>query len=151
LTLRGHGPVKEMEGHASETCFALSLLKTCESELERRGELEEVDRKRVHDALRQGLAWLQSNYSVRAVRPEAGAWCVWHYVYLLALKEAGNALGVWKIGGHDWYLEGAAHLLASQRADGSWSSPAEEPTQDTALALLYLKGALVPVETKSGK
>jgi hypothetical protein len=82
--------------------------------------------------------------------PEAGSWSVWHLYYLWSLERACTLSSIQKIGGHDWYREGAAYLLATQRPDGSWTSPADVPTTDTAFALLFLKRGLQSVETKGG-
>ncbi|MBI2899367.1 MAG: terpene cyclase/mutase family protein [Planctomycetes bacterium] len=140
FTLRVRGPgYKEFTGNSPLTCAALAIVKICESELKAMGELDDADRRRAHDALRQGFAWLQTHWSVRAALPEAGSWSVWHLYYLWSLERAATLAGVQKIGGHDWYKEGEAYLLATQHPDGSWNSPADVPTVDTAFALLFLR------------
>ena len=65
------------------------------------------------------------------------------YYSLYALERAGMLLGVEKIGGHDWYAEGAEAILAAQKADGSWTPGAKRSNSiwDTCFAVLFLKKA----------
>ncbi len=96
--------------------------------------------------LSSGLSWLVSHWSVTensgpiefdaAPKEEL-------YYSLYALERAGMLLGIEKIGGHDWYAEGAAAILAAQKADGSWTPGARRSnsTWDTCFAVLFLKKA----------
>ncbi len=137
----------ELTGYASMTCAALSSLLICESELARAGELDAELAAQINAAKLSGLAWLQENYSIRTVPPGGGMWVAFHYYYLYSLERVGMMYGIKKIGGHDWYLEGALWLVNAQREDGSWLSYGEAPIVDTAFALLFLKRAVLPVET----
>ena len=74
---------------------------------------------------------------------------MFHHYYLYSLERVGLLYGIKKIGGHDWFLEGALWLVHHQREDGSWRSYGDMPVVDTAFALLFLKKAVVPVETPS--
>jgi len=61
-----------------------------------------------------GLAWLQSRFTVD--QPSG------HPIYYLYGLERSMALAnLHQIGEHDWYLEGAEHLVRTQAPDGSWS------------------------------
>lgn len=80
----------------------------------------------------RGIAWLAANFSVRD-NPGVGSW---YYYYMYALERVGILAGQRFIGTHDWYREGAARLVAIQRADGSWHEV--HPLVDTSFALLFL-------------
>lgn len=139
----------EYSGSGSMTCAGLTSLIICMSELERAGELDDKLRKEMETAMKRGLAWLQENYTIRTVAPGGGIWVVYHHYYLYSLERVGLLYGIKKIGGHDWFLEGALWLVHNQREDGSWHSYGDMPVVDTAFALLFLKKAVVPVETPS--
>lgn len=151
LSFRGFGPMKEAVGNAPSTCAALTALSICHTQLHLLGQSEADDQKRAEEALRQGWASIQMHYSVRGAFPEAGSWAVWHLYYLWGLERASTFCNIQKLGGHDWYLEGAAYLLGSQRAEGYWTSFADVPTTDTAFALLFLKRWSSTTSTKSGR
>ena len=96
--------------------------------------------------LKSGLAWLSAHWSVTQnsgpiefdTAPNEEL-----YYYLYALERAGMLLGIYKIGGHDWYAEGAEAILAAQKPDGSWAPGAKRSnsTWDTCFAVLFLKKA----------
>jgi hypothetical protein len=130
------------------TCAALSTMAICESELTRAKAWTEKDAKPLEDQIWGGLAWLQEQYNLRAGTPEGcvyGSAMVLYYLY--GLERALILLDVKTIGGHDWYLEGAATLLSWQQLDGRWEGPHGTPVIDTAYALLFLKRAMIPVKT----
>ncbi|MHC4493978.1 MAG: hypothetical protein ACYTDU_20470, partial [Planctomycetota bacterium] len=60
----------------------------------------------------------------------------WRHYWLWSVERAGAACGVRRFGVHDWYAEGARHLLEKQRDDGSWRDP-ERALLATAFALLF--------------
>jgi len=133
------------------TTAALTIIAICRSELARAGEWTEERVSRIEKLEAGGLAWLQQNFSVRATPPEGcNNLAAMPYFYLYSLERACIVLGIEKIGGHDWYLEGAAILLSWQKPDGSWEGPHGTPVIDTAFALLFLKRATVPVMTPTG-
>lgn len=66
----------------------------------------------------------------------------WVHYGLWTLERACVLAGHERLGSHDWYAEGAAHLLASQREDGSWVG--EAPLYATCFALLFLTRAADP-------
>ncbi len=63
----------------------------------------------------------------------------WLHYYLWTVERAMVLSGRKQLGEHDWYAEGARHLLATQRKDGSWRG--EHPLYATCFALLFLTRA----------
>ena len=101
--------------------------------------------------VKDGLAWLAKNYSVTENKgpcqhnPDPKAF--WLY-YMYALERAGILVGAEKIGGHDWYQEGAQEIVAAQQGNGSWKSSAyvhNHPIPETCFAILFLKRATRPL------
>lgn len=135
------------QGYGSMTCAGLTSLLIAESELAAMKGLDDALKKQIDLAKKQGLAWLQENYAIRGAPPTAGFWSLFYFYYLYSLERVGVLYGIKKLGGHDWYLEGAVLLCRSQRDDGSWISYDEIPVLDTSFALLFLKRATVRVAT----
>ena len=77
------------------------------------------------DAAKMGIAWLGAEFDPRKLSLDA----------LYAVRRAGRLYGTKQFGEHDWYQEGATHLLGSQRPDGSFNGRLE----DTALGILFLR------------
>ena len=127
--------------YGSMTAAGIGSVLICQSELIRRrsGRYKPLAGK-CGSAVEGGLAWLKANWKVDA-NPGARDW---HYYYLYALERVGMFLSLEKIGGRDWYREGALHLLDKQEKDGSWS---QSDVEKTCYALLFLKRASVPVMT----
>jgi ferric-dicitrate binding protein FerR (iron transport regulator) len=98
----------------------------------------------------KGLEWIGRNFTI-AENPypdEQGKKDErWHYYYLYALERLGVMYGADSFAGHDWYLEGANHLLKAQKPDGSWSPQPEASsrTVDTCFAILFLRRATRPL------
>jgi hypothetical protein len=90
--------------------------------------------------VQDGIAWLGKNFLVtdNPLKPR-----YFHLYYLYALERVGMLADTTRIGTHDWYLEGANHLLDAQREDGSWGSNdrLDPPTWGTCFAILFLKQA----------
>jgi hypothetical protein len=90
-----------------------------------------------------GLAWLEENFTVEenpVAKPQ------WHLYYLYALERAGVLYGTEWIGKRPWYAEGAAYLIGSQNADGSWDAKGRSnPTYSTCFAILFLRRATRPL------
>ncbi len=113
---------------------------------------------RVVQAIRDGIAWLGANFSISSNPSPRGAGfsSFWHFYYLYGLERAGVLSGVFWMGDHDWYGEGAIYLLDQQYDSGSWisggmgqrhASPAAGgDLMDTCFALLFLKKATFRVE-----
>jgi hypothetical protein len=103
-----------------------------------------------NEHVRSGLAWFTKNWSVSEnIGPsevEDGAANSYLYYYLYALERLGMLYDSGKIGGHQWYPEGANLLLGAQQKDGSWSgSRPAQPVWDTCFAILFLKRATRPL------
>ncbi|MBM4014334.1 MAG: terpene cyclase/mutase family protein [Planctomycetes bacterium] len=94
-------------------------------------------RQKGEKLLEKSWSWLEDHFTVagnplgtREVIPGN------HLYYLYGLERVG-AIGERKlIGPHDWYAEGARHLVKVQRDGGAWSSP-----DATSFALLFLRRA----------
>ena len=91
---------------------------------------------------RAGVNWIGKHYSVND-----------NLYYMYALERAGMLYDTTKFGDHDWYWEGAKHLIHSQKDDGSWGNndKPEKNTWDTCFAILFLKKATRGVATGDGK
>jgi len=110
--------------------------------------------RRIDTALLDGLVWLSEAFTVtdNPVMPSGGA--PWHYYYLYGLERTGALTGARYLGRHDWYREGAAHLLAAQDPkDGGWAEAAaggrtsdehESAVTQTCFALLFLRRSTSP-------
>lgn len=135
-------------GYAAMTCAGLTSLIVAESELFALGKLDATMRGDLARAKREGLAWLQANWSPRVSTPASGYWTTFYHYYLYSVERVGVLYGIKRLGGHDWYLEGAQLLLDTQLADGHWVGDDMHPLTDTAFALLFLKKATMRVLTK---
>lgn len=68
----------------------------------------------IDEAVDKAVTWMTANFTVD--RPTG------HPIYYLYSLERASALAeLQTYGTHDWYVEGAAHLVATQTQDGSWS------------------------------
>ncbi len=100
----------------------------------------------------KGLEWLAANYDVKR-NPRKKEFFYLYYLY--ALERAGILFGTEKIGSHEWYPDGAVHLLATQMPGGAWDSGDKnhkEIAVDTCFAILFLRRGtqpLKPVATQS--
>jgi len=142
----------------SMTCAGISCL------LIARHELLRVDCKKLSPKLAKGVdamihgawAWLDAHWAMdrHPEHPKER----WYYYYLYCLERAGMLDGIKRIGGRDWYFEGAAQLIARQRENGSWnhkglstwggsgwSDTWKDETPPTCFALLFLKQGTAPL------
>ncbi|MCR9292144.1 MAG: DUF4159 domain-containing protein [bacterium] len=91
------------------------------------------------DRIEKGLEWLGRNFSVTQNPNFANRY---HLYYMYALERVGRLTGRRYIGGHDWYREGAEHLLKLQAVPGGkFESRGLEDGNvftETAFALLFL-------------
>jgi len=133
----------------SMTCAGLACLAIAKDRLKAAGKFDKERERQIDRAMLDGMAWLSANFTV-ATNPGQGDGG-WHYYYLYGLERAGALLGQECFGKHDWYREGAEHLLSAQAADGSWpAAPGRDlnarwqpPVVDTCFALLFLRRATV--------
>jgi hypothetical protein len=90
-------------------------------------------------------AWLGAHFSVRENPGSAyqGGRQLYGLYALERVGDEGPADGSTTRRGlpDDWYRQGAAHLLSSQRDDGSWDDGADTPIPNTCFALLFLTRA----------
>ena len=104
------------------------------------------DLKVVQDAIN----WLGKNFSAK-FNPVAGgqrsAGAKMYFLY--GMERAGRLSGVRFFADHDWYREGAAHLIASQKREtGAWRSGGHgenQPEISTAFGLLFLAKGRRPI------
>ncbi len=95
----------------------------------------------------KGVEWMARNFSA-SENPRGHGWPLY---YLYALERAGILSARPAFGPHDWYRAGANHLLAAQKADGSWDGgggegrESAEPLVDTCFAILFLRKATMPL------
>jgi hypothetical protein len=96
----------------------------------------EKDRKRAE-------AWLEAHFAIERNSYATGAWTpFWQYSYLWAIERWCGLTERRAVAGQDWYARGAEWLLATQAADGSWTSD-DKPLENTCLALLFLRRATI--------
>ena len=137
---------KQQRATGSMTCAGVSILSIG---LEALGDRCPAHvRERARRAIEQGTNWLQHHFSVTN---NPGNRRAWHLYYLYGLERVGSLLSLEHLGPHAWYLEGAKHLIQSQKPNGEWGS-----TSETCFAILFLKRATAarPVVTgreKGGK
>ena len=103
-----------------------------------------------NNALERGFRWLARHFSVQGNPTIRGPANAWHYYYLYGLERAGRMTGRRFIGNHDWYREGADHLVLHAKApfDEAWTGGghAENNTHiATSMALLFLSKGRRPV------
>ena len=125
-------PTRPLTG--SMTTAGVAAIVICTEGLWRSRRFSGRDRSLSKAAVRDGLAWMSENWSV-TTNPgrEDGAH---HLYYLYGLERMGMLVGRRWIGEHDWYKEGADHLLEKQNANGGWGGFVA-----TSFAVLFLKRA----------
>lgn len=102
-------------------------------------------------AIADGFAWLDARWTVEEAPHADGHPRKWLHYHLYALERAGILTGTKAVGAHDWYGEGALHLLLTQHAEGWWTEETgnlPRKIADTAFALLFLKRAVTPIATR---
>lgn len=97
-------------------------------------------------AAKRAFAWLAKDFDPAKNRDAAKAFGkkkgkrgddFWKHYWLWSLERACSVADVGKLGKHDWYGEGAAHLVETQHEKGHWKDP-ERSVQATSFALLFL-------------
>ena len=142
---RGWGYKPGDQATGSMTTAGVSSLAICRSELLGWSGYPKTISERMERGVKDGLAWLNKNFAVDRNPPGRKGW---HYYYLFGLERAGVLTDVKFIGDHDWYKEGADHLLRAQRENGSWRGGRKDQgtLTNTCFALLFLRRATVPVK-----
>ncbi len=94
-------------------------------------------RQKGNAALERAWQWLIDRFTVEGNPNGARVVSNGNHLYYLFGLERVAAIGARKkIGDHDWYAEGARHLVRTQRPDGQWFTP-----DATSFALLFLRRA----------
>ena len=91
-------------------------------------------------AVKSGLGWLSSRFTVAenpGCSPELGGM---HYHYLAAIQRTGLLCDLESFGRQGWYGAAAKLLLEAQKDDGSWNA-GWNSTWDTCFAILVLRRA----------
>jgi len=104
---------------------------------------------RIDEAVFDGLAWLDRNWSSFENPPRPTA--QYHIYYLYSLERAMDLLGKELVGKHLWYRDGAEAILERQiRGEHGvhWETKTTHPPYDlldTCFALLFLKRATLDI------
>jgi hypothetical protein len=126
----------------SMTAAGITVLELCRRHL---GTKLSPVRKNAIDRIQEGaLLWLGEHFALATNPPNRS----WHEFHMWGYERVGALLGVHRIGEHDWYEEGARHLLGIQRPAGNWygdltptlrNRDAERFAElQTAMALVFL-------------
>jgi hypothetical protein len=131
----------------SMTCAGISSLAIVRDEL-RRAKCAKFGAKQEEEVdamIAGGWAWLDQHWSTS---DHPGKPHDWFFYYLYSLERAAVLDGVQRVGGRDWYFEGAVELLARQEKDGKWDENGGTHVTETCFALLFLKRATAPLTPK---
>ena len=82
------------------------------------------------------LTWLEKNFTAKENPKKGGNTHYWLY----SVERDGIAAGYKYFGTHNWYKEGAEHLVKSQNENGSWGS-----IPNTCFATLFLYKGRAPI------
>ena len=137
----GYETIRPDRTYGSMTAAGVATLFICFDNLHRQDFVRCAGEEQ-YPPIYKGIGWLGQNFSVEQ-NPHGYQW---DYYWLYALERVGLASGLKYFGGHDWYAEGIARLLAEheQRPDGGWGL-AGDRTDDTAFALLFMVRGRNPV------
>ncbi len=132
---------------SSMTCAGIACLRFAVHHLDAMGSKKLTPKLRadVDEMVLGAWCWLDKHWGVdRHPGHHANNW---YYYYLYSLERAGIVDNVKRVGGRDWYFEGAVQLLARQDAEkGSWNNPGKDETPQTCFALLFLKRGTTPLD-----
>jgi hypothetical protein len=114
--------------------------------------------KRAEDAgVTRAVAWLGERFEPGSNTGAADAFGgrkgrrgdeFWRHYWLWSVERACSVAGAERLGRHEWYQEGARHLIGAQRDDGSWLGP-ERDVVATCFALLFFARGTLRVVTPS--
>jgi len=143
-TLEGHDHVD-----AALTCAGISCLLIARNQLESMGSRKWNAKlsKDVDRMLASCWGWLQAHW--RLDRHPGHPSGTWYWYFLYSLERAGMLAGVKRVGGSDWYYEGALQLLVRQQTEdkkqGAWNDKNGDATPPTCFGLLFLKRGTSPL------
>lgn len=97
-------------------------------------------RAEITEATTLGTAWMAQHMTWSSNPRQSRSH---HFFWIYGVERAGALLELDKFGEVDWYADGAAYLIQTQKADGSWNPDGYEDQEymDTPLALLFLRRA----------
>ena len=87
----------------------------------------------IDEAVERGVNWMTTNFTV--TRPSG-----YPIYYLYGLERGATLAEIQTFGIHDWYEEGAAHLVATQTPSHGWTDGSGE-VPATAFGILFLTRA----------
>ena len=119
----------------SMTAAGLSMLLLSERDEQKARAQPEVERAE---------QWLDRRFTVETNPGGFTNVGYWRY----GIERTGRLLGRERLGRHDWFALGAAHLLAQQKPAGNWEDVPVRPVQDTSFALLFLTRATRPLRVE---
>jgi hypothetical protein len=91
----------------------------------------------------KGLDWLGKNFDVTK-NPNKTRFAYLYYLY--GLERVGMLYGTDRLGPHEWYPEGANHLLTTQNG-GAWGGGDNFAIQaNTCFAILFLRRGTLPLK-----
>ncbi len=138
----------------SMTPVGVASVQIARHNLKNLGGIPEKFRKPARKSVLDGLGWVQkyyNKYSLTTV-PEGGdGWDDYYDMY--SIERAMMLTGTWKIGGNDWYRNGAKQLIEEQKDNGSWGGSRRHTRRhgakdhdivETCFAILFLKRATIP-------
>jgi len=107
------------------TCAAISCLVVARHQLQiaQSHKLTRKLKSQINDMLATAWAWLQASWRMdRHPHLASGSW---YYYFLYSLERAAVLDAVKRVGGNDWYFEGAMQLLARQTREPDVDEPKE--------------------------
>jgi hypothetical protein len=100
-------------------------------------------------SVQRGLEWIVKNYDVTA-NPRKKNFAYLYYLY--GLERVGMLYGAEQFGPHEWYPDGANHLLKTQNPFGFWDPGDRLPSQvnvNTCFAILFLRRGTAPLRREA--
>ncbi|MFT7678633.1 MAG: hypothetical protein ACI8QC_002627 [Planctomycetota bacterium] len=137
----GYGYRNGSGATGSMTAAGIGVLAICRERLQAARRLTPEAERKSEARLAKSLHWLDRHFEVTN---NPGGGTHWLHYYLYGLERVGGLAGVKRIGGHDWYKEGARFLVRSQKANGTWG----QGQGQTAFGILFLRRA---THTLTGK
>ncbi len=125
----------------SMTCAGVTELLILKSVL--KSAISEQLNKRVEQAIYDGFAWINHNWTVKENPKSIRS----HYYYLYGIERIATLARYERIGKHMWFKEGAEYLVGAQKEPGNWDDRDVTPTDlyATCFALLFLRRGTVPI------
>ncbi len=152
----GYYPGDRQSATASMTCAGVASLLICGSKRFEGRETLVGDQIRncgsggFNPALQAGVDWLSAHFRISENFGARGGQ-LWKYYFLYGLERTGRLSGLRYFGNHDWYFEGAEHLVHDPNRDplqGKWTgtgSAETNPLVTTSFVLLFLAKGRSPV------